>query len=109
MAEVNVVLDPLWCLFPASCCQTDFDSCEKPSMCSGSNNDNNNDQIARRNSRFVLPSPHCAADCFQHVRSSGQGVTMSKSRATHRALIKCNVLCATWYEGTAQLSKVDRV
>ena len=26
-----------------------------------------------------------------------------KSRATHRAVITCNMLCARWYEGTAQL------
>ena len=28
---------------------------------------------------------------------------MCKSRATHRALITCNLQCATWYEGTVQL------
>ena len=28
---------------------------------------------------------------------------MSKSRATHWALTTCNMLCATWYQGTAQL------
>ena len=25
---------------------------------------------------------------------------------THRALVACNVSCATWYEGTAQLSRL---
>ena len=34
---------------------------------------------------------------------SGHGVIKSKSRATHRALITCNMLCAMWYKGTAQL------
>ena len=34
---------------------------------------------------------------------------MCKSRATHRALITCNLQCATWYEGTAQLLRFDRV
>ena len=48
-------------------------------------------------------SPHCAASCLQHVRSSGQGGIVCKSRATHRALITCTMSCATWYERTAQL------
>ena len=52
--------------------------------------------------RDVLQSPHCAANCLQHVRSSGPGGMMCKSRATHRALITCN-MCDTWYEETAQL------
>ena len=33
------------------------------------------------------------ANCLQHVRSSGQGAIMCKSRATHRALIMCNMSC----------------
>ena len=67
--------------------------------------DNNNDHIKRRNLRF-LQSPHCAANCPQHVCSSGKG----KSRATYRMLIMLNMSCATWYEGTAQSSgiKFDR-
>ena len=52
---------------------------------------------------FFLQSPHCAANCLQHVRSSGSGAIVCKSRATHPALITCNMQCATWYEGTAQL------
>ena len=51
----------------------------------------------------LLQSPHCAKNCLQHVRSSGQGAIVCKSRVTHRALITCNMSCATWYEGTAQL------
>ena len=51
----------------------------------------------------LLQSPRCAANCLQHVRSSGQGTIVWKSRATHRAPIMYNVLCATWYEGIAQL------
>ena len=43
----------------------------------------------------VWQSPHCAANCLQHVRSSGQGAVVCKSRATHRALITCNMPCAT--------------
>ena len=35
--------------------------------------------------------------------------TVCKSRATHRALITCNMLCATWYEGTAQLSSLTEL
>ena len=53
--------------------------------------------------RDLLQFPHCATNCLQHVRSSGQGAVVCKSRATHRALITCNLQCATWYEETAQL------
>ena len=40
-----------------------------------------------------LQSPHCAANCLQHVRSSGQGAIICKSRSTHRELIACNLSC----------------
>ena len=45
--------------------------------------------------RDFLQSPHSAANCLQHVRSSGQGAIVCKSRAIHRALItcKCHVTC----------------
>ena len=45
--------------------------------------------------RDFLPSPHSAANCLQHARSSGPGATVCKSHATHRALItcKCHVTC----------------
>ena len=45
--------------------------------------------------RYFLQSPHSAANCLQHVRSSGTGAIVCKSRATHRALItyKCHVTC----------------
>ena len=43
--------------------------------------------------RDPLQSPHCAANCLQHVRSSGPGATVCKSRATHRAPITCNMSC----------------
>ena len=33
--------------------------------------------------RYFLQSPHCAANCLQHVRSSGPGTIVCKSRATH--------------------------
>ena len=49
--------------------------------------------------RDALQSPHCFANSLQHVRSSGQGEIVCKSRATHRAPITCNVPCAR----TAQL------
>ena len=52
--------------------------------------------------RDFLQSPHSAANCLQHVRSSGPGAIVCKSRATHRALITCKCR-ATWYEGTARL------
>ena len=66
------------------------------------NNDNNDNHTERRKSRF-LQSAHCATNSLQHVRSSGQGVIVCKSRATYRAFITCNLSCATWYDGTAQL------
>ena len=53
--------------------------------------------------RDLLQSPHCAVKCLKHVRSSGSGAMVCKSRATHRALITCNMSCATWYEGTDQV------
>ena len=45
--------------------------------------------------RDFLQSPHSAANCLQHARSSGPSATVWKSRATHRALItcKCHVTC----------------
>ena len=45
--------------------------------------------------RDFLQSPHSAANCLQHARSSGPGATVCKSRVTHRALItcKCHVTC----------------
>ena len=45
--------------------------------------------------RDFLRSPHSAENCLQHVRSSGPGVIVCKSCATHRALImcKCHVTC----------------
>ena len=39
---------------------------------SSNNNNNNNIRIESRSSRF-LRSPHCAANCLKHARSSGQG------------------------------------
>ena len=60
-----------------------------------SNNNDNNNRIERRNSRF-LQSHHYAVNRLQHVRSSGPGATVCKSHATHRALITCNLHCATW-------------
>ena len=44
-----------------------------------------------------------APNCLQHAHSSGPGAIVCKLCATHRALITCNLQCATWYEGTAQL------
>ena len=43
--------------------------------------------------REFLQSPHCAANCLQHVRSSGPGASVCESCATHRALIACNISC----------------
>ena len=59
---------------------------------------------------FFLQSPHSAANCLQHVRSSGPGATVCKSRATHRALItcKCQVTCHLVRRDSSAI-KFDRV
>ena len=44
--------------------------------------------------RDFVQSPHCAANHLQHVRSSGPSANVCKSRATHWALISCNM---SWY------------
>ena len=40
---------------------------------------------------FFIQTPHCAVNRLQYVRSSGLGAFVRKSRATHRALITCNM------------------
>ena len=65
------------------------------------NNDNN--RIQRRSSRFFLQSPRCAANCLHHVHSSGPGTIVCKSRATHRALITCNLSCYVPHDTKGQL------
>ena len=39
--------------------------------------------IERRNLRFSIQSPHCAANCLLHVHSSGQGAIVCKLLATY--------------------------
>ena len=60
--------------------------------------------------RDFLQSPHSAANCLQHVRSSGPSATVCKSRATHRALItcKCHVTCHLVRRDSSAV-KFDRV
>ena len=41
--------------------------------------------------RDFLQSPHCALNRLQHVRSSGGGAIVYKSRTTRLALITCNM------------------
>ena len=53
--------------------------------------------------RDFLQSPHYAANCGQHVHTSGPDTIIFKSCATHQALITCKIQCARCYEGTAQL------
>ena len=65
-------------------------------------NNSNGNCIDRWNSRF-LQSPYCDVNCLQLVRSSGPGAIVCKSRATYWVRITCNLHCATWYEGIAQL------
>ena len=54
--------------------------------------------------RDFLQSPHSAANCLQHARSSGPGAIVCKSRATHRALIACNMSCYVPLGTKGQLS-----
>ena len=60
--------------------------------------------------RDFLQSPHSAANCLQHVRSSGPGAIVCKSRATHRALItcKCHATCHLVRRDSSGI-KFDRV
>ena len=60
--------------------------------------------------RDFLQSPHSAANCLQHVRSSGPRAVVCKSRATHRALItrKCHVMCHLVRRDSSAI-KFDRV
>ena len=60
--------------------------------------------------RDFLQSPHSAANCLQHVRSSGPGATMCKSHETHQALItcKCHVTCHLVRRDSSAI-KFDRV
>ena len=60
--------------------------------------------------RDLLQSPHSAANCLQHVRSSGPSAIVCKSRATHRALVscKCHVTCHLVRRDSSAI-KFDRV
>ena len=51
-----------------------------------------------------LQSTHSATNCLQHARSSGPGAIVCKSRATHRALITCNMSCYVPLGTKGQLS-----
>ena len=67
-----------------------------------SNNSNNGNRIDRHNSTFLM-SPHCAGNCLQYARSSGQGLIMCKSRATlpsvfYMQFIMCHV---AWRDSSA--------
>ena len=65
-----------------------------PSALHNDDDDNNDDRIDTVQFE-ILQSHHCAANCIQHVRSSGQDAIVCKSRATHRALIACSMSCTT--------------
>ena len=60
--------------------------------------------------RDFLQSPHSAVNCLQHVRSSGTGAIVCKSRATHLALFtcKCYVTCHLVRRDSSAI-KFDRV
>ena len=72
------------------------------------NNKNNNNRIQRRYSRFFTISSQRRG--LQHVRSSGPGAIVCKSRATHRTLItcKCHVTCHLVQRDSSAI-KFDRV
>ena len=54
--------------------------------------------------RDFLQFPHSTANCLQHARSSSPGAIVCKSRATHRALIMCNMSCYVPLGTKGQLS-----
>ena len=54
--------------------------------------------------RDFVQSPPSAANCLQHVHSSGPGAIMCKSLATHRAFITCNISCYVPLGTNGQLS-----
>ena len=60
--------------------------------------------------RDFLQSPHSAANRLRHVRSSGPGAIVCKSRATHTAFItcKCHVTCHLVRRDSSAI-KFDRV
>ena len=86
----------------------DDDDNDNDNSSNNNNNDNNNDCTERPNLK-CLQHPHCAANCLQHVRSNGKGADMCRLRATHWALITCNVPCATRYKGTTQLFSLTKL
>ena len=54
--------------------------------------------------RDFLQSPHSAANCLQHVCSSGPGTIVCNHVKHIERLSRTSVMLhATWYEGTAQL------
>ena len=53
--------------------------------------------------RDFLQSPHCTGKCLQHALSSGQAQPCANHVHHIGGLLSCNMSCATWYEGTAQL------
>ena len=74
--------------------------------------DANDNDTERRNLRYLqiyLQSPHCAANCLQHVGSNDQGAIMCKSCRTHRPLFTCSVSCVMWYKDACSAIKFDRV
>ena len=81
----------------------DDDDDDTTTTTTNDNNNNDNNRIERRSARLFLQSPHCTANCLQHVHSSCHRAIVCKSLATHRALITCNMSSATWYQETAQL------
>ena len=76
---------------------------------------NNNNNINNNDNKLIialkgaipdfLQSPHSAADRLQHIRSSGLGVIVCKSRAVDRVQITCNGSCANHVQWIERLSR----
>ena len=86
--------------FMMDCFSSAFPSCWSAKN-NNNNNNNNNNGIETCNSRFFTISSLSRELSLTH--SGGQGAIVCKSSAAHQALNTCNLSCATWYEGTAEL------
>ena len=70
------------------------------------NNKTNNERTERRSLRFVynlLTASRTVSNTHAVVVPAQSRNHQSKSRAARRALFTCNMSCATWYGGTAEL------
>ena len=52
---------------------------------------------------FFLHSPHCAVNCLQYLVTLKWPLCNHLQITTYLVFLVCHMLCAMWYEGTAQL------